>query len=628
MRNGYNGKILHVDLTDPRWWIEEPDDLIYRKYLGGSALSSYFLLRDLKPGVDPLGPDNLLIFMTSVINGFPLSGASRYSAAGKSPLTGGFGESEAGGYWGPELKRAGFDGIILHGRASHPVYLFIHDGECEIRDARRYWGQLSGEVQEGLEEEIGDKRICVLQTGIAGENAVRFAAMTNQLRHYHGRTGLGAVMASKNLKAIAVRGTGRLIPADPETARRVLQWFRENYDHEADMRHKHGSANGLISLDQDGILPTRNFRDGSFECAKDISGQRMSETILVNRGTCFACAVACKREVAVPERGVEPKYGGMEYETIAANGSLCGVGDLKAIAEASQWLNRYVLDSISTGAVIAFAMECYEHGILTREDTDGIELVWGNGDAVIQMIHKIARREGIGDLLAEGVKRAAAKLGRGAERFALHVKGQELPMHEPRGKRGLSIAYATSPTGADHMEAPHDPFYESFGNYHHEFSQLGLLEPINRLDLGPEKVRAFFYTQMAWSLFNCVGMCDFVGVPLGVMALEPLRDYVNAVTGWDMSLFELLKVGERANVMARLFNLREGFTAADDTLPQRMFEPLQNGALKGEAINREEFERALKLYYQMAGWDEQGVPTRAKLAELGLLWAVEGKDAK
>jgi aldehyde:ferredoxin oxidoreductase len=237
------------------------------------------------------------------------------------------------------------------------------------------------------------------------------------------------------------------------------------------------------------------------------------------------------------------------------------------------------------------------------------------------MIHKIARREGIGDLLADGVKHAADQLGGGAEQFALHVKGQELPMHEPRGKRGVALAYAISPTGADHKEAPHDPGYEGFGNSQHEFSQLGLLERVDRMDFGPQKVRAFFYLQGVWSLYNCVGMCTFVGVPTGALSLDRLRDYVNAATGWDMSLFEMMKVGERANNMARLFNLREGFTADDDTLPARLFEPLRSGPLAGEALNPDEFRRALQLYYQMAGWDERGVPAAGKLAELGLTWA-------
>jgi aldehyde:ferredoxin oxidoreductase len=467
-------------------------------------------------------------------------------------------------------------------------------------------------------EELGDQKICVLQTGVAGENGVLYAAMTNQLRHFHGRAGLGAVMGSKKLKAIVVRGRKRQTPLDKSGAIAVLKEFKEFYDREADSLHQHGTAGGVIGLDLDGILPTHNFRDGSFEHAKTITGQVMSDTILVNRGTCFSCAVACKREVEVPERDVSAKYGGMEYEVIDALGPLCGVGDLEAIAEMSQWVNRYVMDGISTGVSIAFAMECYENGILTKEDTDGIELTWGNAGAVIEMIHKIAHREGIGDLLADGVKRASERLGRGSEKFALHVKGQELPMHEPRGKVGVGLGYAISPTGADHLEAEHDPLFEAFGEWDQGFSPLGLLEPVDRFDLGPKKVRAFFYTQQVWSLYNSIGMCDFVGIPIGDLKLHGLKNYVNSVTGWDLSLFELLKVGERANTMARLYNVQEGFASADDTLPNRIFEPLQNGALKGRAIDREEFANALRLYYQMAGWDEHGVPTPAKLAELGL----------
>ena len=460
MPYGYNGKVLRVDLTTGRTWSEEIPSSVYRQYLGGSALASYFLLREVKPGADPLGPENVLVVMTSVINGTPISGANRYTMAAKSPLTGGFGEAEAGGWFGPELKAAGFDGIVVTGQSERPVYLYVHDGEAEIRDASAYWGKRSGEVQDGLEDELGDKRIRVLQTGPAGEKLVKFAAAVNQLKHYHGRGGLGAVMGAKRLKAIVARGKGRVEAQDPEGRKRVLQWFKENYDREHDTMHLHGTARGIPSLQADGILPTRNFREGNFEHALDISGQRMSETILTNQGTCYSCTVACKREVAVPELGVTPKHGGPEYETIGAFGSLVGNGNLKQIALANQLCSEYVLDSISTGVVIAFAIECFEKGLLTRDDTDGLELSWGNVEAIVALVHKIANREGIGDLLAEGSARAAEKIGRGAEKLAMHVKKQELPMHEPRGKRGLVIAYATSPTGADHMEAPHDPTYE------------------------------------------------------------------------------------------------------------------------------------------------------------------------
>lgn len=620
MSQSYNGKILHVDLTEGKSWVEELDEQIYRRYLGGGALATYFMLRDMKPGVDPLGPENPLIFMTSVINGLPLSGANRYTAAAKSPLSGGFGEAEAGGYWGPELKRTGFDGVIVHGQSETPVYLYLSDGECEIRDASAYWGKLAGDVQDALEEELGS-RICVLQTGIGGENGVLYSAITNQLRHFHGRAGLGAVMGSKKLKAIVTQGKQRVAPEDRDGAIGVLKWFRENYDKENDGMHLYGTAGGVGGLDADGILPTNNFRNGSFADAKAISGQTMADTILVNRGTCFSCTVACKREVEVPERGVTAKYGGMEYEIIGALGSLCGVGDMGAIAEGSQWVNNYVLDGISTGVSIAFAMECYENGILTKEDTDGIELTWGSAEAMLALIHKIAKREGIGDILADGVKRAAERIGKGSEKFALHVKGQELPMHEPRGKTSLSLAYAVSPTGADHMESIHDPAFEGLGVLDNGLGEVGLIEPVDRSDLGPKKVQTFFYAQAIWSLYNSVGMCDFVGIPIGSLKLKALRDYVNSATGWDMSMWELMKVGERANTMSRLFNLREGFSAADDELPERMYEPLQNGKLEGVALDRQEVADALELYYNMAGWGNNGVPTKAKLAELDLLWA-------
>ncbi|MFQ5897922.1 MAG: aldehyde ferredoxin oxidoreductase family protein [Candidatus Methylomirabilia bacterium] len=619
MATRVTAKLLHVDLTTRQTRVEEIPEAVLRKHLGGGALASYLLLREMPPGVDPLGPDNILVFTTSVINGLSLSGTNRYTAAAKSPLTGGYGESEAGGWWGPELRAAGYDGLVIRGQAGSPVYLWIKDGEVEFRDARPYWGRLSGEVQDGLERELADRRIRVLQTGVAGERGVRFAAIVNQLKHFHGRCGLGAVMGAKGLKAIVVRGTKLPIAMDKGGARATLTWFREHYDRSKDRFHQLGTAGVVLMLEASGILPTRNFRDGSFEHARAISGRAMADSILVDRGTCYACAVACKREVAVPEDGVVPKYGGPEYETLAATGSLCGVGDLRAVARMHQLLGQYVLDSISAGAVMAFAMECYEHGILTEEDTGGLDLTWGNAGAVEQLVHLIGRREGIGKVLGEGARRAAESIGRGAERFALHVKGQELPMHDPRGKKGLSLAYALSSTGADHMEAPHDPLYEGFHATGHPLGPLGLIEPVDVLDLGPRKVRAFFLTQQVWSLYNSVGMCDFVGIPLGSLALEQLVAYVNSVTGWNMSLYEMIKVGERANTLQRLFNCREGFTPDDDLLPHRLHEGIGNGPLTGERIDPDQFLAARRLYYEMAGWDpETGWPTAAKLAELAV----------
>ena len=623
MGKGYNGKILRVDLSERKTWTEEPEESTYRTYLGGAALAAQYLLKELPKGVDPLSPGNILVLACSVITGTPVSGASRFTAAAKSPLTGGYGEAEAGGWWGPELKWAGYDGIIINGRAAEPVYLWIHDGEAEIKDASRIWGMVTGDSQNAIREELGDNRVRVLQIGPGGEKLVRYACLVNELKHANGRSGMGAVMGSKNLKAIAVRGTNKLKIADPDGMRKVTTWLKANYIQQPGDMHDMGTSRLTPSLSDNGILPTRNFRDGAFDKAMDIGGERMKETILARRGTCYACSVACKREVKITEGPylVEQEYGGPEYETVAALGSLCGVGDLAAIAKGNEICNKYTLDTISAGACIAFAMECYENGILTNEDTGGIELEFGNADGMVKMLEMIGEREGLGDVLAEGVMRAAGKFGHGAEEFAMHVKGQELPMHEARGKRSLTLAYSLSPTGADHMEAPHDVVYELFNpEGDHKLASLGLMEPLDTLDMGPKKVRAFYYTKQLFDLYNSIGMCDFVAVPIGPLSIEKLVEHVKAVTGWDTSLWELLKVGERANVVMRLFNSKEGFTKDDDTLPERMFQGLQNGALKGEKIDEDEFSKMKELYYQMAGWDESGCPTKTKLAELGLEW--------
>ncbi|MGE5619521.1 MAG: aldehyde ferredoxin oxidoreductase family protein [Sphingomonadaceae bacterium] len=625
MAYGYTGKVLRVNLSEGKIWVEEPEERVYRSYLGGSALALHFLLRELKPGVDPLSPDNLLVFAPSILNGTPAPGCSRFTVAAKSPLTGGFGEAEAGGWWGPELKLAGFDAVVVSGASEKPVYLYVHDGEASLRDAGQIWGLDTGEAQAEIRRELGDAKVRVAQIGPAGERLVRYACVLNELKHSNGRTGMGAVMGSKKLRAIAVRGTQKLQLHDAARVEEVRKQVRANYRRTPGDMHDLGTAGGVPFLDARGILPTRNFLQGSFEEARAISGKTMADTILVNRGTCYACYIACKREVKTGEpHNVDPAFGGPEYETVGSLGSLCGIGDLAAVAKGNELCNRYGLDTISAGTTIAFAMEAFEAGYLTAADTGGLELRFGNADSMLRAITLIAERRGIGDLLAEGVRIAAKRLGPGAEALAIHTKGQEFPMHEPRGKRSLAIGYAVSPTGACHMEAPHDTDFEAPGGAGLEaLEPMGILEPVGSLDMGPKKVRLFYNGQQVWNLYNCVGLCDFVGTPTGPFTLPMLVDYVSAVTGWKTSLFELIKVGERSQNMARLFNLREGFTAADDNLPERMFQPLKNGALEGVGIDRAEFEEAKRLYYETAGWDPAtGVPTKGKLAELDLLWAV------
>jgi aldehyde:ferredoxin oxidoreductase len=623
MAFGYNGKILRVDLTTGEISVEEPEEKLYRRYLGGGTLSLYYLLRELKPQSDPLGPDNILIFCTSVVNGLRAPGLNKYTVAAKSPLTGGFGESEAGGWWGPELKSAGFDAIIIKGKASRPVYLWVHDGEAEIRDASHLWGKVTGDVQKSIREHLGDNRIRIAQIGPAGENLVRYACILNDLKHVNGRAGLGAVMGSKKLRAIAVRGKKNMEAFNKEAAQEIVKNVRESYTEDSAGLGRLGTARVAPILSAGGMLPTKNFITGFFEKAEDIGGKRMEETILTGRGTCHGCFIRCKREVkAERPYEIDPIYGGPEYETIASIGSLLEIGSLEAIAKGNELCGKYGIDTISFGTTLAFAMECYEKGILTSKDTDGLDLKFGNHEAMLECIERVARREGFGDLLAQGAEIAAKKIGKGAEKFALHIKGQPLPMHEPRGKKSLALAYALSPTGADHLENPHDPFFEKEGGIK-DIHPLGILDPLPSLDLSIQKVRMFVYLQQYYNWLNSVGMCIFAAKPFGPFTITKLVDYTRAVTGWDTSLWEAVKVGERFANMARVFNLREGLSEKDDRLPERLHQPLEGGVLEGEKIDLKEFAQAREMCYGMMGWDPQtGVPSKYKLEELDIGWII------
>lgn len=628
---GTTAKILRVNLSSGELGVETLSEEFYRRYPGGKALAGYILLNEIPPGTEPFAPENVLVLASGLLTGAPVSTATRYVASARSPLTEGYGESEAGGFWGPELKMAGFEAIVITGRAERPVYLWIHDGEAEIRPAEHLWGRLTAEVQETIRAELGDDKIRVLQTGIAGENRVRFAGLTNDLRHFNGRNGMGAVMGSKNLRAVAVRGSQRYqalaYDADALLAlgRTLAKRVREN-PLSWDLQQR-GTPGLVETLNTGGILPTRNFRQGAFENVDEVKWEAYEKGLLTARRSCYACAIRCKREVAVD--GQVSQYGGPEYEAVGAFGPNCGISDLQAVAKANELCNAYMLDCISTGATIAFAMECFEHGLIGPEDTGGIELRFGNAAAMLQMIEMIALRQGFGDLLAEGSRRAAERIGGDAHFFAMQVKGQELAMHEPRGKYNVGMGYAISEIGADHLVVAHDPTMANPDGLPFKNARpLGITVAQPTRSLSDEKMHHFYVLERWNSLEKTLGYCFFGPAPRSYIQPDEVLDSIRAASGWDVTMEEALQIGERGTNLARAFNMRFGFTRADDTLPERLFQGLENGPLQGNAMPRDEFERALGVLYGLKGWDwETGRPTRERLEALDLGWVADLLDA-
>lgn len=621
MTGGFFGKILRVDLGTGAQWVDEHDEVWYRTYMGGWGFVAYYLLEAMPAAVDPLGPDNLLVFATGVLTGATLAGSGRSVVGAKSPRHGGFGAAEVGGYWGAELAHAGWDAIVVQGRSSKPVYLWIRNDVVEIRSAEHLWGTLTGDCQRSLRTELADDRIRVTQIGPAGEKLSPLAAVMSDVSRAAARTGLGAVMGSKNLKAVALRGTLHKRTANPQELRSINGWYTQNYKNTwAKGLGELGTAAGLMGHNETGGLPTRNFREGQFEGAQNISAEVMRDSILVDRDSCYACPVRCKRVVAV-EAGnftVDPQYGGPEYETIGSMGSICGVDNLAAIAKANELCNAYGIDTISVGVTIAWAMECFERGLLTTVDTGGLELRFGDADMLVRLTEMMGRREGFGRLLSEGAFKAAGIIGKNTIDFVAHAKGQEVPMHEPRVKYALGIGYAVSPTGADHNHNFHDTDYTSEDGIA-AVRPFGVLRPLAFDDLSPQKMR-LAALETSWSVvMNTICICGFVFFTIG---RQRLVDALNAVSGWDSTLFELLKAGERAYTLARVFNVREGLTEKDDRLATRFFQPFKNGPSAGNALPEQSFMEGRAMLYSLLGWDgETGIPHSWKLHELGVGWA-------
>ncbi len=621
--------ILDIDLTNKQISKKTLSGDVYRLYPGGSALGVYLMLKEMKPKTDPYAPDNLLIFSVSPFTGLPISGTSRLTISTKSPLTGGCGDSQAGGDFPAYLKANGYDAIIFRGKSEQPSYVYIDGEKVEIKDGKNIWGKVTGEAEDIIKNEIGNDKIEIAQIGPAGENLVKYACVMNKNTRANGRNGTGAVMGSKNLKAVVVQRQKTINPYDkeglssliksPEMKARI-KGFAEGFG-------LHGTAATVVPMNKSGFLPTKNYLEGYMEDATKIDGRTMTESkFFKDRDTCYACAVRCKRVIDIPGK-VDPKYGGPEYETLATFGSYCGVSDLETICICNQLCNMYGLDTISTGASIAFAMECYEKGILSKQNTDGLELNFGNHDVLPILVEKIAKREGIGDLLAEGSKRLADHLGGEAKSLFIGVKGQELPAHMPQLKPGLGIIYTVNPFGADHMIAEHDtniaipgkPFKrrtDIVGGYKHY--QVPTI-------LDENKIRYMFDGQCFNSMINSLSLCAFVwGFTWQLYGPSEIIKLCKYGLGWDTDIKELLEIGERCFNMMRYFNAREGFTKEDDKLPERVFNPVPEGPGKGVGINKEEFYNAQEMYYKMAGWDEKtGNPTEDTLKRLQLDWVLD-----
>lgn len=615
MGYAFMGRVLRVDLT--RGTIE-PEDLRMdwaQKYIGGAGLATRYLYEETPAGVDPLGSENKLIFMTGPLTGTSSASASRYSVVAKSPLTNIWGHGNSGGSFGPALKRSGYDGLILEGISPKPVYLEVVDGKAELRDAGELWGQTVPVTEEKIQAGA-ERKMTIASIGPGGENLVRYAAIMNNKHRAVGRCGLGAVMGSKRLKAIACGGKQKFDLADKEQFKTIAKTQIELLDESMLKVGFEAFGTNMVSdmVNARGGYPTRNWQDGVFDKIESVNGQALTDKVFEKGVSCFACPIACGRGTKIKEGKYKGHKGeGPEYESAVTLGAMCGVDDMNAITMANYLCNEYGIDTISAGASVAFAMECYEKGILTVDQTEGMALEFGNADLVVELMEKIARREGVGNLIAEGSLAMAKKLGKGSERFAMQVKGLELPAYDPRAAKITGLGYVTANRGGDHVTAyVQGPTFIDTPFLVIEDSTIG--DPFTA---NPDEARVVIDLENALTMFDCIGACKFMGI------LLPAEDYVKLIsnaTGWAFDVQDFRTSGERVYNLMRLFCVREGVTREDDTLPQRlMTEPLPDGPAEGMVIDHETLETLKDSYYAKRGWDgETGLPTSETLKMLGL----------
>lgn len=608
----YAGKLVRVDLNSGAHSIEPIDDADVRRYLLGSGLAAKIFFGEMDPTLDPLAPASPLLAFNGLLTGTFSPTGCRSTWCGRSPLTGIWNEANMGGHWGAELRFAGFDGLIVTGRAAEPSYLWLHDGDVEIRPATHLWGLDHFEAFEQLRAET-DPKAQLACVGPAGERLVRFAnVMQGGQDHARtaGRGGMGALLGSKNLKAIVVRGKNKPqypdIKAFQAFVRETNKFIKENSVGMSQL----GTAGGVPATELTGDLPLKNWTLGSWkEEAARISGQRIAETIFERHTHCFACPIGCGKTVNIEDGPYAGVFGhGPEYETLAGFGGNCQCDDLNAIAQMNDLCNRYGLDTITTSSAIAFAMEAYEKGLISREEADGLDLTWGNADAMIGAIHAIARRDGIGELLADGVRAAAKRIGQGAEAFAIHVKGMEVPYHDPRAFVSMAANYATAGRGACHLESI--SYWLGYGVRFDGWYNPEGYDPHD--SLGKGQVAVDFQNYMA--VYNPLGICKFIAK--GKIEPQHVANLVNAALGWSWTAGDVMHTGERLFNLKRLINLRFGIGRADDRLPARFLsEPRPSGAAQGVIPD---LDLMLGDYYRARGWTPEGVPSPERLSALGL----------
>ncbi len=621
--SGILGRILRVNLSKGRTWVEEPPKEFFKQYFGG-AIGAYYLLHETNPGLDPFDPENILTFTPGFLSHLSIGAFNRLAITSKSPLTGAIIDSQAGGYWGPECKRAGYDSIVIQGKAPRPVYLMISENQVAIREAEHLWGLETGPAEEKIKAAEGDPRLRTCIIGPAGENLVRYANIANNLRHFAGRGGLGAVMGSKNLKAVVARGASATAPrlADRSGVTSHIKAINRSYlddDFFELILRPHGTPWGLWDNQTKGRLPTRNFQEGVFEGAENIDHKVLqNHPITQPSENCFACSVKCKRSVALDdgEHKIERRYGGAEYETLGSFGPLLGIDDLVAIEKANELCGKYTLDTISCGATLAWAIDCFQRGIITTDDTNGLNLRWGDPDLMLELIEAIAQRQDFGDLLAEGSRRAASHFGPEAEALAVHNKGMEWPAVEARVDPPQALAYAVSPIGADHMTTAGPDCGPEFEN---------MQTPSREQGLSDQLVNVYHLQRTGGSMIDGFGICRFL---VGATGLQRTIELIEAATNWKTDLNELLRAGDRRITLFRAYNAREGFTIEDDIMPPRAFKPIQAGPEDGTSLDPQAHRQAVERYYQVSGWNpDTGWPKGYKLAELDLQWLVEPSTA-